>query len=73
MEDHYSFKNAIKNPYMQHLNHEITIRLDDDTMKYLEKQSDLSGIPEKALVSILLSNCAKEDVELPMNTTLVRE
>lgn len=70
MKDNYSFKNAIKNPYMAHLTHEITVKLDDSTMEYLKKQADISDIPEKALISILLSQCAKENIEIG-NTTPV--
>lgn len=60
MKDNYSFKNAIKNPYMAHLKHDVTIHIDDATLEFLKEQQEVMNIPMHALISMHLSNCAKE-------------
>ncbi len=70
MKDHYSFENAIPNPYMAHLTNEVTIHLDDKTIAYLKEQEEALNIPLAALISMHLSNCANLDSELCVSSTV---
>lgn len=70
MKDNYSFKNAIKNPYMAHLKHEVSIMLDDETLAFLNEQAHVQNIPYKTLASMYLSYCAKEHKDLVLPSPL---
>ena len=58
MRDHYDFSNSVPNPYAQKLKKQITIRLDEDTVRYFKKMADEKGIPYQSLINLYLRDCA---------------
>jgi len=64
MRDHYDFSNSVPNPYAQKLKKQITIRLDEDTVRYFKKMADEKGIPYQSLINLYLRDCAQSHREL---------
>ncbi len=67
MRDHYDFSNAKKNPYINKLKKQITIRLDEDTIDYFKEMSEESGIKYQQLINLYLADCAKKNLKLNIN------
>jgi predicted DNA binding CopG/RHH family protein len=64
MRDHYDFSNSVPNPYAQKLKKQITIRLDEDTVRYFKKMADEKGIPYQSLINLYLRDCAQSHRQL---------
>lgn len=66
MKDEYDIKNLNprKNPYSKSLKKQITININNDTIEYFKKQSEMSGIPYQTLINLYLSDCAINKREL---------
>lgn len=60
MFDSYDFSNSIKNPYIPNLKKPITIRIENDTIKYFKELSLEIGIPYQTLINLFLAQCAQE-------------
>ena len=60
MLDSYDFSNSIKNPYTPNLKKPITIRIENETIKYFKELSAEIGIPYQTLINLFLSQCAQE-------------
>jgi len=45
MRDNYDFSDSIPNPYTKKLKKQITIRLDEKTIRYFEELAEKKGIP----------------------------
>ena len=58
MRKEYDFSNAKKNPYAKRLKKQVTIRLDEDTIKYFKELSDKIGMPYQNLINLYLRDCA---------------
>ena len=54
MRKHYDFSRAKPNPYAKRLKKEVTLRLDERTVKYFEALSEETGIPYRALINLYL-------------------
>ena len=67
MREEYDFSNAIKNPYAKKLKKQITINIEEDTIKYFKSQSDESGIPYQTLINLYLTDCAKNQKKLQLS------
>jgi uncharacterized protein (DUF4415 family) len=63
MREQYDFTNAIKNPYINKLKKQITIRLDLDTINYFKDLSDETGIKYQQLINLYLAECAKKHLK----------
>jgi predicted DNA binding CopG/RHH family protein len=63
MRNHYDFSNAIKNPYINKLKKQITIRLDPETIDYFKDLSDETGIKYQQLINLYLADCAKKHLK----------
>ena len=58
MRKEYDFSNARKNPYAAQLKKQVTIRLDEESIKYFKSVSDEVGIPYQSLINLYLRDCA---------------
>ena len=64
MKTEYDFTNARKNPYTKKLKKQITINIDEDTIKYFKDQSESSGIPYQTLINLYLADCCEHKKKL---------
>ena len=64
MRKEYDFSNAKKNPYITKLKKQVTIRLDEDTIKYFKKLSDEIGMPYQNLINLYLRDCVVSEKKL---------
>jgi len=60
MLDSYDFGESIKNPYTPNLKKPITIRIENETIKYFKELSAEIGIPYQTLINLFLAQCAQE-------------
>lgn len=58
MRKEYDFSKAKKNPYASRLKRQVTIRLDEETIKYFKKLSEGAEIPYQTLINLYLRDCA---------------
>ncbi|MCD8074765.1 MAG: BrnA antitoxin family protein [Lachnospiraceae bacterium] len=69
MKDEYDIEklNPRKNPYSNRLKRQITINIDESTIKYFKGQSEASGIPYQTLINLYLSDCAANGRKLKLS------
>jgi uncharacterized protein (DUF4415 family) len=67
MRKEYDFSKSKKNPYSKHLKKQITIRIDEDTIRYFKRLSEETGIPYQNLMNLYLSDCAEKQKKLELN------
>jgi predicted DNA binding CopG/RHH family protein len=58
MRKEYDFSKAKKNPYASLLKKQISIRLDEGTVKYFKELATDAGIPYQTLINLYLRDCA---------------
>ncbi len=58
-----------KNPYAKNLKKQITIRLDDETVKYFKGLAMETGLPYQNLINLYLRDCAEHHRKLSMEWT----
>ena len=58
MRKHYDFSNAKRNPYARRLKQQVTIRLDQVTVKYFRRLAEETGIRYQTLINLYLRECA---------------
>ncbi len=66
MRKEYDFSNAQKNPYARRLKRQVTIRMDEGTVKYFKELAQESGIPYQTLINLYLRDCAVSNKKLSM-------
>ena len=66
MRKEYDFSKAKKNPYASLLKKQITIRLDEGTIKYFKEVAANSGIPYQTLINLYLRDRAASGRKLSM-------
>ena len=66
MRKEYDFSKARKNPYASHLKKQVTIRLDEATVKYFKELAKDDGIPYQTLINLYLRDCAGSGRKLTM-------
>ena len=59
MRANYDFSKAIRNPYANQLKKQMTIRIDEDTIRYFQTLSTELGIPYQTLMNMYLRDCAE--------------
>ncbi len=64
MRDSYDFSKSMKNPYASKTKKQITIRLDNDTIKYFKAMAQKTGIPYQNLINLYLRDCASKEKKL---------
>jgi len=58
MRKNYDFSKARRNPYARRLKRQITIRIDEATLRYFASLADETGIPYQTLINLYLRECA---------------
>ncbi|MEW5806582.1 MAG: BrnA antitoxin family protein [Acidobacteriota bacterium] len=66
MRKEYDFSKARKNPYAGLLKRQVTIRLDEETVKYFKKLSKEAGVPYQTLINLYLRDCAASGRKLSL-------
>ena len=61
MRNEYDFSKAAKNPYINKLRKQITIRINADTIEYFKKQAKATSISYQNLMNMYLSDCAQNN------------
>lgn len=64
MKKEYDFSKGRRNPYAARLKRQVTIRLDEQTIKYFKELSQESGIPYQTLINLYLRDCAATERRL---------
>jgi len=64
MRDKYDFTDSVKNPYINKLKKQVTIRLDEDTIGYFKKLAEDKGLPYQSLINLYLRDCAQTHKDL---------
>ncbi len=67
MKKEYEFSKGRRNPYAKLLKRQVTIRLDDLTIKYFKGISQECGIPYQTLINLYLRDCAATGKRLALN------
>ena len=67
MKKEYDFSKARRNPYAKHLKRQVTMRLDEDTIRYFKALAGETGIPYQTLINLYLRDCAAKGRKLTMN------
>jgi predicted DNA binding CopG/RHH family protein len=66
MRKEYDFSKGRKNPYASLLKKQVTIRLDEQTIKYFKQLAADAGIPYQTLINLYLRDCAASGRKLSM-------
>ncbi len=66
MRSEYDFSKAVKNPYAAQLKKQITIRLDEESIRYFKSISEGVGIPYQSLINLYLRDCATSNRKLDL-------
>ena len=64
MRKQYDFSKGRKNPYAARLKKQITIRLDQPTIRFFKEAAVSSGIPYQTLINLYLRDCAQQGRKL---------
>ena len=64
MRKTYDFSRARPNPYARRLKKQVTIRLDEDTIKYFKSLAEAAEIPYQTLINLYLRDCARSGKRL---------
>lgn len=67
MRKEYDFSAARKNPYAAQLKKQITIRLDEESIRYFKVISEDVGIPYQSLINLYLRDCAASGRKLNLD------
>ena len=67
MRKEYDFSKAKKNPYARLLKRQVTIRLDEETIKYFKELAANAGIPYQTLINLYLRDCAATGRKLSLD------
>ena len=66
MRKEYDFKKAKRNPYAKKLKRQVTIRLDEETIRYFKRLSEETGVGYQTLINLYLRDCAAQKRKLAM-------
>ncbi len=66
MRKEYDFSKGRRNPYAARLKRQVTIRLDEQTIKYFKGLSEETGIPYQTLINLYLRECAATQKRLSL-------
>ncbi|HOA08484.1 MAG TPA: antitoxin [Spirochaetota bacterium] len=69
MKKEYDFSKmkSIKNPYAKYLKKQITIKINDETIKYFKNLAKETGITYQNLINLYLSDCASSQKKIKIN------
>ena len=60
MRKEYDFSNALKNPYADRVKQQITINLNQSTIRYFKDLAETTGLPYQTLINLYLTDCAEK-------------
>lgn len=63
MRKEYDFSKSIKNPYSRKLKSQITLRIEDETIKYFKELASETDIPYQKLINMYLRDCARKELK----------
>jgi predicted DNA binding CopG/RHH family protein len=66
MRKEYDFSKAKKNPYAGSLKKQVTIRLDEETIRYFKGLATAAGVPYQTLINLYLRDCAASGRKLSL-------
>lgn len=66
MRDEYDFSDAKRNPYARRVKRQVTIRLDESTIRYFKELAEETGIPYQTLINLYLRDCASSGRKLAL-------
>jgi len=61
MKSRYDFSTSVRNPYLRKAKKQLTIRLDEDTIKYFKTLAEQNGIPYQNLINLFLRECVESE------------
>lgn len=67
MRKEYDFSKGRRNPYAATLKRQVTIRLDEQTIKYFKALARECGIPYQTLINLYLRECAAAGKRLALH------
>lgn len=69
MKKEYDFSKmkSVKNPYAKYLKKQITIKINDDTIKYFKELAEETGITYQNLINLYLTDCAESNKKLELH------
>ncbi len=67
MRKEYDFSKARRNPYAKRLKKQVTIRLEEETIRYFKGLAEETGIPYQTLINLYLRDCAAARRRLSLN------
>ncbi len=73
MRKHYDFSKARPNPYAKRLKKQVTIRVDQETLRYFKSLSEATSIPYQTLINLYLRECAATKKRLHLEWAVSRE
>lgn len=66
MRKEYDFSRSQKNPYAKHLQKQVTLRVEDETVAYFKRLADEMGITYQQLMKMYLADCVHQRRQLKM-------
>ena len=66
MRAEYDFSNAKSNPYANKAKKQISINIENETIKYFKDLALKVGIPYQNLINSYLSDCANKNLKLEL-------
>ncbi len=66
MRKEYDFSRAKRNPYARRLKRQVTIRLDEATIRYFKQLAEDTGVAYQTLINLYLRDCAASGRKLSM-------
>ena len=66
MKKEYDFSKGKRNPYAKKLKRQVTIRIDDVTLRYFKGLAKKMGIPYQTLINLFLRDCVIRERTLDM-------
>lgn len=64
MRKNYDFSKSRKNPYARRMKKQITIRIDEEAIRYFKAMAEERGIPYQSLMNLYLVDCAGSERKL---------
>ena len=67
MKREYDFSKAKRNPYAKRLKRQVTIRLEEGTIRYFKALAEEVSVPYQTLINLYLRDCAATERKLTLN------
>jgi uncharacterized protein (DUF4415 family) len=67
MKKNYDFSKAEKNPYAKRLKRQLTLKLDEETIRYFQDMAQDLSIPYQTLMNMYLRDCADSGKRLRLH------